>query len=179
MTSERQALDLVSFYLSEKDQTLPRLATRLDRLFGLRTHIHPAGFDPEIAFDADRGQYNSRILLSQLLRGRSTAHRVLAVTGVDLFIPILSFVFGEAQLGGRVAIVSIHRLRQEAYGLAENPRGLESRLAKEAIHELGHTFGLLHCAEFQCVMGRSTYVQDVDLKSERFCGRCTARLRRG
>ncbi len=70
---------------------------------------------------------------------------MLALTGRDLFVPVLTFVFGQAQLGGRVAVVSLARLRQEFYGMAPNGEILMERAVKEALHETGHTFGLVHC----------------------------------
>ena len=99
------------------------------------------------------------------------------MAGVDLFIPVLTYVFGEAQLAGRAAVVSTHRLDCQLYGLPANRKLLKQRLRKEAIHELGHTYNLLHCREDACVMMSSTYVENIDLKSDRFCGHCLDRLR--
>jgi archaemetzincin len=99
---------------------------------------------------------------------------VLGVTDVDLFIPILTFVFGEAQLGGSAAVVSTARLK-EALPVAD-PRLVIERLAKEAIHELGHAMGLVHCATRDCAMGRSASVRDVDSKRGSLCGSCRAQL---
>ena len=100
--------------------------------------------------------------------------KVLGVTDQDLFIPILTYVFGEAQLGGRVAVVSTARLTEDV-ALA-GPRLFEDRLVKEAIHELGHVFGLTHCATPVCVMGRSGGVRDVDSKRADLCEDCLERL---
>ena len=139
--------------------------------------VRPPRFDPETAFDQSRGQYNSRSLLGQLLReARPGPARVLGVTGVDLFIPVLTYVFGEAQLGGTAAVVSTHRLDGERYGLPPDPERLRQRLVKEAVHEIGHTCGLVHCHEHRCVMGSSTYVEEIDLKDARFCARCLAAM---
>ena len=93
---------------------------------------------------------------------------------MDLFTPVLTYVFGEAQLEGRAAVVSCHRLRSEAYGLPPNPRLLYDRLHKEAVHELGHTFGLLHCSSVGCVMRASRYSEEIELKEAAFCERCRA-----
>ena len=92
------------------------------------------------------------------------------------FIPILTFVFGEARLNGRCAVVSSYRLDNRFYGLPNNPALMEARLLKEAIHELGHTYGLLHCHNPGCVMKSSTYVEEIDFKSSRFCGTCADKL---
>jgi archaemetzincin len=171
-----EPLRLVPIFLGEKAELLRPLGASLRRTFGLVCEEHPPAFDPEIAFDPARGQYNSRVLLAQLLHAAPHT-RVLGVAGVDLFVPVLTFVLGEAQLSGRAAIVSIHRLRNELYGLREDPGLLLDRLVKEAVHELGHNFGLLHCPMTRCVMSSSAGVEEVDLKADRFCDRCLAQLR--
>jgi archaemetzincin len=124
-------------------------------------------------FDPNRGQFNSSLILRQLITAPPTdAERILGVLDVDLFIPILTFVFGEAQLKGIGAVVSAHRLHNRFYGLPENKEATTERLLKEAVHELGHTFGLIHCTEPGCVMQSSTYVENIDQKSDAFCSRC-------
>ena len=166
-------LHLVPIYFNTARDLLAPLGSKLADAFGLEVQQHPPAFDPELAFDASRGQYNSRILLGQLLHSHSQdATRVLGVAGVDLFIPVLTYVFGEAQLDGRAAVVSAYRLDCQLYGLLPDRRLLFDRLCKEAIHELGHTYHLVHCQRHPCVMMSSTYVESIDLKSERFCARC-------
>ena len=165
-------LRLVPIYASGESHLLEPLARRLGQIFDLQVDTHIPTFDPESAFDAGRGQYNSTMLLAQLLREPIDAGRMLGVTGVDLFIPVLTYVFGEAQLDGRAAVVSSHRLAPEGYGLPANPDLLFRRIVKEAVHELGHTYGLVHCDRPVCVMARSTYVEEIDLKGDSFCPRC-------
>ncbi|MBI1983317.1 MAG: archaemetzincin family Zn-dependent metalloprotease [Acidobacteria bacterium] len=138
-------------------------------------HLDVAG-----AFDALRGQYNSTRILRQLQElATSESWRVLGISDADLFIPILSFVFGEAQLGPlpvAAAVVSMHRLRQEFYGLPSNPELQAERLLKEALHELGHTLGLRHCPDYRCVMSSSHAVENIDLKTAEFCATCAAAI---
>ena len=114
--------------------------------------------------------------LEILEREIETSMGLIGVTSVDLFTPVLTHVFGEGQLDGRVAVVSSHRLRPEAYGLPVNETLVFTRLEIEAVHELGHTFGLLHCFEPDCVMHASTYVEEIDLKSSEFCTECLRTL---
>lgn len=169
---------LVPIYFSDRHAMLDALGLRLEATFGLEPQIRPPWFDPEIPFEPNRGQYNSTVILGQLLNGlRGDEARVLGVTGVDLFIPVLTFVFGEAQLEGRAAVVSTHRLRNEAYGLPEDEMVLMDRLDKEAVHELGHTYGLVHCSSVSCVMRSSTYVEEIDLKTAEFCPSCREEIR--
>jgi archaemetzincin len=132
--------------------------------------------DPAAARHPERQQYHSTELLSRLATvRRPEAWRLLGVTALDLYIPTLTFVFGEAQLGGACAVVSTHRLRQEFYGLPPDPLLLSERLLKEAVHELGHTLGLRHCDDYRCAMAPSHAVEWVDLKSARLCPDCQAR----
>jgi len=145
--------------------------------FGLKTKCITYDIDLEKAFDPTRYQYNSsQILLQLITRPPEDALKVLGVAAVDLFIPILTYVFGEAQLDGTGAVVSLHRLNNKYYGLPENSRLLSERMVKEAVHELGHTFGLIHCNHPQCVLSSSTYVEDVDQKSSELCPYCRHHL---
>jgi archaemetzincin len=171
-------LDIVPIYFADRDGTLRRLGTALEREFRVVSRVRSPWFDPEAAFDAARGQYRATLLLKSLLDDpqEERSERVLGVTGVDLFAPVLTYVFGEAQLNGRAAVVSCHRLRAEAYGLPPDPALLYERLHKEAMHELGHTYGLLHCPGPACVMRASPYVEEIELKPARFCDACRALL---
>lgn len=174
-----QGIDIVPIYFGDRHEMIHRLGTLLERTFDTTIRYRNVWFDPEAAFDPSRGQYNSTGLLKWLLRDpHEPAERVLGVAGVDLFTPVLTYVFGEAQLSGRAAVVSSHRLRPEAYGLDPNDLRLFERLHKEAVHELGHTYGLLHCVTLTCVMRASVYAEEIDFKSAGFCGPCRALLQR-
>ena len=89
----------------------------------------------------------------------------------------MNFVFGEAYKGGRVAAIYLQRLRQEFYSLESNKSLFHERIVKEAIHELGHTFGLVHCANKSCVMHFSNSLYDTDIKENKFCLYCKNKLR--
>jgi archaemetzincin len=131
----------------------------------------------DFAFDATRRQYGSAGVLEMLMRiCPGDARKLLALTERDLFIPVLTFVYGHAQLGGRVAAISLARLRQEFYGLPPNREVFLERAHKEALHETGHTFGLVHCADRQCAMSLSTNIHQIDAKRAAYCAACAARL---
>ena len=136
---------------------------------------------PEVdyAYDAGRGQCASTAVLETLARAiPADAAKLLAVTARDLFIPVLTFVFGQAQLNGRVGVVSLARLRQEFYGLPPDPGVFLHRAAKEALHETGHLFGLVHCNDPACAMSLSTGVRQIDRKEAAFCKPCAGRIRK-
>ena len=136
--------------------------------------------DVEFAFDARRKQYGSIPVLEMLTRlCPADAAKLVSLTERDLFIPVLTFVFGHAQLSGRVAVVSLARLRQEFYGMEPNRAVFLDRVRKEVLHETGHTFGLVHCADRSCAMSLSTRVQQIDEKRAAFCAACARQLARG
>lgn len=151
------------------------LSVTLAKVFSARCQILPPQPTPAYAFNVDRGQYSSMQILARMAASPNlTAWKVLAVTYFDLYIPVLTFVFGEAQLDGACAVVSAHRLRQEVYGFPADQPLLQERLLKEAVHELGHTLGLMHCDDRSCVMSSSHSVEWIDLKTARFCATCQA-----
>jgi archaemetzincin len=128
---------------------------------------------PSRAFDSKRNQYSSTEILKKIVDSApNDTLKILGVTDVDLFIPVLTFVFGQAQLNGIASIISLHRLRQEYYGLPANDSLFMERAIKEAVHEIGHTFGMVHCPDNRCVMYFSNSVRNVDMKTDNFCNGC-------
>ncbi len=173
MATEIRVLNASSLKVSD----LRGMAGILESIFCVPVSIGPAELDLARVFDASRRQSNSTALLAQILQSKEPSGRKrIAVVDVDLFIPVLTFVFGEAQLNGTAAVVSTHRLSNRAYGLPENRGLLLERLEKEIVHELGHTFGLYHCHQFECVMRSSTYVEEIDLKRSHPCDTCASAL---
>ncbi|MGB9075078.1 MAG: archaemetzincin family Zn-dependent metalloprotease [Terriglobales bacterium] len=158
------------------ERLLREVAPALADAFRVRCRIGGARLDPQFAFHPERQQYHSSELLHRLQDyAANGAWRVLGVTNVDLYIPILTFVFGEAQVGGPCAVVSAHRLAQEFYGLPPDPALLRDRLIKEAVHEVGHTLDLTHCDDYACVMAASHAVEWIDLKEATLCASCRSR----
>ena len=154
-------------------ERLDELAAELARIFQVSCHVHEESLSADFAYDSARGQYHSTAILQRMEGLVSDPQvQILGLTGLDLFIPILTFVFGEAQLGGRCALVSLHRLREEFYGLPPDTSLLWSRLVKESVHELGHTLGLRHCRDWQCAMASTHDVERLDLKNEHYCQSC-------
>jgi archaemetzincin len=165
------------WWIGERDpgaRTLEHVRLHLERALDAPVRVWEGPERPAGAYDARRKQWSTARILAWLGTA-GPAGKVLAVTDQDLFIPILTFVFGEAQLDGRAAVVSTARLGEP--GLPD-PRVALERLAKEAVHELGHCYGLVHCDEPGCVMGRSASARDVDRKRAEFCPGCRERVRR-
>jgi len=155
------------------DNFLLRQVTRnISRIFGCRTGTAVMIENVRFAFDQARNQYHSTLILEKMadLAPRDVT-KVLGIVNVDLFIPVLTHVYGEAQLGGKTAIISTFRL-EEGLPVIENPKSFYRRVVKEAIHELGHTFNLRHCPDPTCIMHYCRSVKDVDRKSEQLCRYC-------
>jgi len=155
---------------------LTELAAAIAHTLHIRCQIANATLDPEVAFHVEREQYHSSELIHRM-NGYVTPDtwRLLGVTAVDLYIPILTFVFGEAQMGGPCAVVSTYRLRQDFYGLPADSTLLRERLLKEAVHEIGHTLHLTHCDDYTCAMAPSHAVEWIDLKGSLLCPGCQTR----
>ena len=134
-----------------------------------------AGMDnPKYAYNDSRRQYDSKMILRHLLREcPHNALKFIGVTSVDLYVPILQFVFGLAQIEGKCSIVSLHRLYPQFYDRPPDPGLLLKRVEKTVLHELGHTFGITHCRDRRCVMYSSTRIEDTDFKQPAFCPTCS------
>ena len=156
-------------------EILDFLKEELAKKFSSSFSIYPKLKIPERAFNPRREQFLSSIFLHELekVKGKS---KYLGITDVDLYEKRLNFIFGEAELGGRVALISLARLREEFYGKEKNEKLLKERSLKEAVHELGHTFGLKHCRNFPCVMCFSNTIMEVDKRSSDFCPFCRMQL---
>jgi archaemetzincin len=159
------------------DGLLGELAPALAGIFRVPCVLAHRSLNPDFAYHREREQYHSsEILQAMQAHVSSDCWRVLGVTAVDLYIPILTFVFGEAQIGGPCGLVSAYRLQQKFYGLPHDPEILRVRLLKEAVHEIGHTLDLSHCDDYQCAMAPSHAVEWIDLKEYRLCDSCRAQV---
>ena len=139
--------------------------------------VLPLKVDLRLFYSVERHQYHSTLLLAYLLKHLpEQGDKIIGITNVDIYIPILTFLFGEAQFNGRGAVMSTYRLNAQFYGLPRNDKLLYDRTLKEILHELGHTLGLVHCVDFECVMNSSTYVENIDLKKALFCNSCQDKI---
>src|SRR5271166_3314777 len=158
-----------------EDGLLKDLCPSIEEVLRVPCRVLPVRLDPEFAFHGERQQYHSSEILRRMQNFLSPdSWRMLGIAAVDLYIPILTFVFGEAQMGGPCAVVSAHRLRQEFYGLPRDQELFRQRVLKEAVHELGHTVNLTHCSDYQCAMAPSHAVEWIDLKEGTLCTGCRA-----
>jgi archaemetzincin len=167
---------LISFGYFEKG-LLEMIVQDVEREFLLPVMTREGHLDLSEFYDPARRQYNGFGLLKKIdAKFASDSVKTLGLFDVDLFIPILTYIFGQAYLNGRTGIASIYRLRNERYGIKPDEDVLLERFRKEVIHELGHTMGLIHCHDQTCVMRSSTYVEDIDQKEYRLCHKCREQI---
>jgi archaemetzincin len=139
----------------------------------MAVNVLPVMGDPAYAFDEKRGQFSSKKVLKRLNAccPRET-FKIIGVTRLDLYVPILTFVFGAAQMSGQCAVISTRRLDPLYYQVPEDRDLLLERVKKTTVHEIGHSMGLIHCRDRRCVMFSSTRIEDTDFKRSEFCRTC-------
>jgi archaemetzincin len=156
-----------------EEHFLKNVAESVNHEFHFAVNIKEGRLDLSEFYDPGRRQYNGIKLLKKVdLTYSSDSHKTLGLFSVDLYIPILTYIFGQAYLNGRTGIASLYRFSNERYGISTDDKFILDRFKKEVIHELGHSFGLIHCHTSTCVMRSSTYVEDIDQKSASLCLKC-------
>jgi archaemetzincin len=177
MTSLRKGEEIAFIAIravgSVESRLLNHLAGQVSSRLGVPCRVCDPVEEPNYAFKESRGQYDSKQILNRLIEGGPPgALRVLGITQVDLFVPILKYVFGLAEVDGQCALISTHRLRPEFYKQPANFDLLLQRTIKTAIHELGHTLGITHCRDWRCVMFSSSQIDATDTKNSAPCRTC-------
>jgi archaemetzincin len=151
---------------------LEQLAASCGDFLSLKTMTLPPFEPPSEAFNSLRRQYHAGMLLQCLQLLQPGCLRVVGITSYDLFLPIFTHVYGEAQNPGRAAVISFFRI-----GPSEGPHyvdhaGFLERAIKITIHELLHTFGLVHCRHSACLMHTVMRVPDLDDLPVQLCRSC-------
>ena len=163
--------------LGRIDQTAVTIvAANIQAFMDIPVDIAEARPEPEYAFLNSRNQYNAAPILTDLAADNQNGVFRLGLVAGDLCLPIFSYVFGEAQIGGVAAVVSLFRLRQGRGGRNIRVDLFYERLAKVSIHEASHVLGFKHCASSNCIMSFSLGLEQLDSLSLGFCDQCREKL---
>ena len=169
---DNKSILLISYSNFEKS-FLELLAAEVSREYRYPVLIKESHIDLADYYDPERRQYDGNGIIMEIESISSTQFiKKMGRFRVDLFIPILTYIFGQAILSGSSGIASIYRLRNEQYGMPANDKLMYERFLKVVMHETGHMFGLIHCHNPACVMRSSTYVEDIDQKGTALCSSC-------
>lgn len=176
MTSERISIGLVP--IGEVSEiTSKSIAAHIVGYLHLDVDILPALAHPAYAHNQKRIQYDAGAILKAIESEPFRNHaKIIGVLDVDLFVPILTHVFGEAKQGGRCALVSVHRLKKNSDGSTAPLSVQLERAAKVALHEFGHLLDLHHCMDERCLMHFSGDLEDLDKTPLYFCRYCSVFL---
>jgi archaemetzincin len=156
---------------------LHNLITELSKRFSSNIHIVEIDLNLDDFFSTDRRQYFSTQIIAEAMKFTDLFNgKIVLLTDVDIFVPALTFIFGEAQLNGKHSILSVCRLHEEFYSGNSNENLLLERTIKETLHEIGHSYGLRHCIDWDCVMHASNGIEEVDIKGNTFCRKCVASI---
>jgi len=155
---------------------LEELKSDLSKISNRHVSIGKEMPEPDYAFNKKRGQYLASTILDKIAEEKDYVNfeKILGIVDCDLYVPELNFVFGQAS--SRLALISLTRLRQQYYSLPEDKGIFYKRVLTEAVHELGHTYGLGHCANPDCVMFFSNSIMDTDRKGYQFCPICRKKI---
>jgi archaemetzincin len=169
---EENKIILVSCGHLDKD-IVTSISTDIIKEFHMPVNFKVCTLDLGDFYNPARRQYDANLILAAISeRAPEGFIKTVGLMRVDLYIPILTYIFGQASLGGNIVIASLFRLRNELYGLAPDHELMLERFGKVVIHEMGHSFGLIHCQNPSCIMRSSTYVEDIDQKGKDFCHSC-------
>ena len=156
---------------------LQNLITELSKRFSSNINVIDLNINLDDFYSIDRKQYYSTQIIAEAINLTDKYNgKVILLTDVDIFVPVLTFIFGEAQLNGKHSLLSVCRLHEEFYSGTSNDQLLLERTIKEALHELGHCFGLRHCIDWDCVMHSSPGIEEVDIKGGTYCKNCVTKI---
>jgi archaemetzincin len=130
---------------------------------------------PKAAYYPPRKRYRAERLLAYLnQRMPKDGWRILGLTAVDISTTKDNFpdwgVMGLGELPGTATVISSFRCRKKA----RNAAHAVERLAKVAVHEIGHTLGLPHCPTRGCLMEDAMGKVTTTDRERDFCPLCRA-----
>lgn len=168
----KQRILLVSFGVIGQSY-LKNMIADIEKELEIPVELIVSHYDITRFYDPARRQYDANKIIRYIHNEyKNSGTKIIGLLPVDIYIPILTYVIGQAAFKGTAGVVSSFRLKNELYGLKQDNDLLFNRFLKEVLHELGHSFGLRHCISPVCIMRPATYVEEVDEKNPAFCMKC-------
>ena len=176
-TAKTIAIQPLGRRLSKQDVAM--VVQGLKTFYGLPVQVLGRKKLPRSAYYRPRRRYRAEKLLGYLEQvGPRTAYRILGLTAVDISTTKGRHpdwgIMGLANLSGRLCIISRFRCQRGA----RNALHARYRLAKTAVHEIGHTLGLDHCPTRGCLLESGKGSNKTTDREYVLCPRCRAKLRR-
>ncbi|MFH2006936.1 MAG: matrixin family metalloprotease [bacterium] len=162
--------------LSKPD--VAEVVAALKTFYGLEVSVLPRRKLPRAAYYRPRRRYRAEKLLDHLGRiGPKNAYRILGLTAVDISTTKGQYrdwgIMGLANLSGRLCVISRFRCARAS----RNRIHARHRLAKVAVHEIGHTLGLDHCPNRGCLLESGKGSNKTTDREYVLCARCRRKLR--
>jgi archaemetzincin len=173
----RESTTVVIQPLGKATALVSPVVEALSTFYDVSVTVAPGAALPRRAYYRPRGRYRAEILLEFLAEvAPQGSDRILGLTSSDISTskpPHEDWgILGLASVGGQACVLSSFRCQKKA----RNAAHAVERLAKTAVHELGHTFGLDHCPNRGCIMedgGGSVLTTD---RETDLCADCRAKL---
>ena len=157
-------------------EVLEYLLETIQEVFRKKAFLSDTMEIPVFAYDLKRSQYNAKELINFLYARKKYKEKTLGIINEDIYLSDSSYIFGVSSASKEVSVISMWRFDQNRIHSNSDPMIFVQRLKKTAIRQVATIFGLRHCDDPECVMYKSTTIEEIDAKSDRLCKQCRSKI---